>query len=56
MFIFKGHTPLMFAAWYGQLDTVEFLVTHGADVNDKDEDGKFLILYFIRYRQFVSYF
>ncbi len=56
MFIFKGHTPLMIAAWYGHLNTVEFLVTHRADVNVKNKWGKFLILYFIGYTQFVSCF
>ena len=47
MFLFKGETPLMAAAEGGHLDIVEFLVTHGADVNVKTNDGKFLILYFI---------
>ncbi len=37
----------MTAARNGHLEIVEFLVTHGADVNVKDNDGKFLILYFI---------
>ena len=47
MFLFKGKNPLMYAAEKGYLDIAEFLVTHGADVNIKDNDGKFLILYFI---------
>ena len=48
MFLFKGETPLMAAAEGGHLDIVEFLVTHGADVNVKGGYwGKFLILYFI---------
>ena len=46
----------MAAALNGHLDIVEFLVNNGADVNVKDNDGKFLILYFIGYRQFVSCF
>ncbi len=39
----------MTAARYGHLGIVEFLVTHGADVNVKGGGrwGKFLILYFI---------
>ena len=47
MFLFIGWTPLIYAAEEGHLDIVEFLVTHGADVNVKTNDGKFLILYFI---------
>ncbi len=46
MFIFIGWTPLMFAAKYGHLSIVEFLVTHGADLNVKNIVGKFLILCF----------
>ena len=38
----------MAAAENGHLEIVEFLVTHGADVNFKGGYwGKFLILYFI---------
>ena len=47
MFLFKGGTPLMFAAQYGQLDIVKILLNQGANVNDKSITGKFLILYFI---------
>ncbi len=46
MFLFKGWTPLMFAAKYGHLETVKFLA-NGANVNEKDIIGKFLILYLI---------
>ena len=53
MFLFKGETPLMLAARGGNLDIVKFLLNQGA--NDTDDDGKFLILYFIGYRQFLSY-
>ena len=43
MFLFIGWTPLIYAARYGHLDIVEFLVTHGADVNVKGGRwGKFL--------------
>ena len=44
MFLFKGFTPLIRAALNGHIDIVEFLVSHGADVNDKSITGKFLIL------------
>ncbi len=47
MFIFIGWSPLKYAASAGHLDIVDFLVTHGANVNVKENDGKFLILYFI---------
>ena len=46
----------MFAARSGHLDIVKLLLNQGANVNDKSNDGKFLILYFIGYTQFVSNF
>ena len=55
MFIFKGYTPLMAAAQGGNLDIVNLFLNKGADVRAKDDDGKFLILCFIGYRQFLSY-
>ena len=36
----------MFAAQYGHLDIVEFLLNKGADVKAKNDDGKFLIFFF----------
>jgi hypothetical protein len=33
------NTPLHVAAAYGHLDTAEFLINHGADINAKNEDG-----------------
>ena len=56
MFLFKGFTLLMAAAQGGNLDIVELFLNNGADVNNKDNIGKFLILYFIGYTQFVSNF
>ncbi len=54
MFLFKGYTPLMYAAALGgNLDIVKLFLNKGANVRAKDDDGKFLILYFIGYRQFV---
>ena len=50
MFIFKGATPLMYAAYDalgGNLDIVKLFLNKGANVKAKDDDGKFLILYFI---------
>ncbi len=44
MFIFKGMTPLMWAAKRGHLDIVKFLLKEEADVNAKENlYGKFLI-------------
>ena len=43
MFLLIGWTPLINAAENGHLGIVEFLVTHGADVNIKGRKwGKFL--------------
>ena len=57
MFLFKGVTPLMYAAQGGHLGIVKFLVTHGADVNVKfGLFGEFLILHSIVSREFVSHF
>ncbi len=47
MFLFKGVTPLMTAAVGGNLDIVKLFLNKGANVNDKSNDGKLLILYFI---------
>ena len=47
MFLFKGKTPLMYAASGGRLEVVKYLVNNGANVNDKDKDGKFSIHYLI---------
>ena len=47
MFLFKGLTTLMAAAQGGNLDIVKLFLNKGADVRAKDDDGKFLILYFI---------
>ncbi len=49
MFLFKGHTPLIFAAENGHLGIVKLLLTEGDDVNAKDNEGKFLILYPLLY-------
>ncbi len=47
MFLFKGSTPLMYATQGGNLDIVKLFLNKGANVRAKDDDGKFLILYFI---------
>ncbi len=47
MFIFKGVTPLMWAAKRGHRDIVNLLLNQGANVNDKNNDGKFLILFLL---------
>ena len=41
MFLFKGWTPLMWAADGGHLEVVKYLANNGANVNDKDDFGKF---------------
>ena len=48
MFLFKGKTPLMRAAENGHLEIVKLLLNQGANVNEKSDVGKFLILYFIK--------
>ncbi len=47
MLLFLGYTPLMIAADGGNLEIVKFLFKHGANVNDMDNFGKFLIPYCI---------
>ena len=41
MYLYTAHqtTPLHLAAHHGQLHTVQHLVTAGADLNIKDDDG-----------------
>ena len=41
----------MLAAKKGYLEIVIFLIDNGANINDKSDKGKFVILYFIAYRQ-----
>ncbi|XP_071108992.1 ankyrin repeat domain-containing protein 50-like [Haliotis cracherodii] len=41
----KGKTPLMKAAYYGQRDVLEFLVSKGANVSMVDDDGDNIIHY-----------
>lgn len=36
----RGATPLFWAAFYGHLDVVEFLLANGADVNARDDHGE----------------
>lgn len=35
-----GITPLMFAAKFGDLESVGVLIENGADINARDNDGK----------------
>ncbi len=46
-FLFKGWTPLIAAAEGGNLDIVKLFLDKEADVNAKNNYGKFLILCFI---------
>jgi ankyrin repeat protein len=34
-----GHTALMIAAKYGQIDILNFLINHGAKLDHRDKDG-----------------
>ena len=36
----SGATSLCLAAWHGHTDVVEVLLAHGADVSEKDQDGR----------------
>ena len=47
MFLFIEWTPLMAAAEYGHLDIVKLLLNQEANLYDKNNGGKFLILYFL---------
>lgn len=38
-----GSTPLHYATWFGQLQSVNYLVQHGADLRTKDKDDKTLL-------------
>ena len=39
--LYLGGTPLHWSVVYGHVDVIKYLVDHGADVNDKDEDGEY---------------
>jgi uncharacterized protein len=41
---FKGHTPLMLAAYYGHQESVEFLLARGADANFVDPNGNSILM------------
>lgn len=41
----KGVTPLIFASYYGYTEVANLLITNGADVNAKDNDGWIALLY-----------
>ena len=34
-----GNSPLDFAAWYGHLDTVKYLISKRAAMDTQDDDG-----------------
>ena len=43
-----GYTPLMFAAYTGNLDRCAMLLRHGARINTKDKEGWSALVYAIR--------
>jgi len=58
----KGKTALMWAANYGHIEVVKFLVKSGADVNIADNKGRTALIIarknqmpFNRYREIVKY-
>jgi ankyrin repeat protein len=36
----NGRTPLHWAVWWGNIQAVQLLLEHGADVNASDKSGK----------------
>ncbi len=42
-----GNTPLLLAAKNGHEDIVKELIQHGADMNDKNKEGKFFLFIFL---------
>ena len=51
----KGNTPLHHAAKNGNEIIVQELILHGADVNDKNKDGKQFSFYFPKTEKYCKY-
>jgi ankyrin repeat protein len=46
-----GITPLMFAAYLGNMDVLNLLLMHGPDLNAQDEKGRTALMYAMRFNQ-----
>ncbi len=46
-FQFRGASPILIAAWFGKMKSIDLLLDHGANMNSLDSDGAGILEYAI---------